>query len=296
MDPAADQPQLTTQPSDRPYEWTRVITPTRGLLSVPLDEIWRYQDLLLLLVRRDFVAMYKQTILGPLWFVLQPVLTTLVFTVVFGSIANISTDGLPHTVFYLAGLTLWTYFAESMTKTSETFTTNANIFGKVYFPRMIIPLSIILSNLIKFGVQFVLFLVFVGWFWATNQGVQPNMAVLLLPVLVLLMGMLGLGLGMIISAVTTKYRDMRFLLTFAVQLLMYATPVIYPTSAIPEKFAPLINANPVTPIIEAFRYGFLGRGDLDWGHLAYSFGFGAAALVVATIVFNQVEKNFMDTV
>lgn len=276
--------------------WTRIIGPRRGLLAIPVAEIWEYRDLLLLLVRRDFVAMYKQTILGPLWFVIQPVLTTLVFTVVFGNIANISTDGLPHVVFYLAGVTCWTYFSETLTKTSETFSTNASIFGKVYFPRMIVPLSIVVSTVIKFGVQFSIFLVFMIWFWATGAAVQPNSAAFLLPLLILLMAMHGLGLGMVISSMTTKYRDLRFLLTFAIQLLMYATPVIYPASVLPEKYSIFINANPITPIVETFRYGFLGRGEFDLWHLGYSFAFATIVLVIASVVFNQVEKNFMDTV
>jgi lipopolysaccharide transport system permease protein len=277
-------------------EWTRVITPHRSLLSVPLREIWAYRDLLGLLVRRDFVALYKQTILGPLWFVIQPLLTTVVFTLVFGNIAKISTDGAPHIAFYLAGITLWTYFADSLTKTAETFTTNANIFGKVYFPRAIVPLSIVVSNLIKFAIQFAIFLAAVGWYWASGAQVHPNAAVLLLPLLLLVMGMLGLGGGLLISALTTKYRDLRFLLTFAVQLLMYGTPIIYPASALPAKYALLINANPITPIAEAFRYGFLGSGSLNAGQLAYSAIAATAVLAVGLVVFNQVEQTFMDTV
>lgn len=276
--------------------WTRVITPHRRWLSVPVGEIWAYRDLLGLLVRRDFVAMYKQTILGPLWFVIQPLLTTVVFTLVFGNIAKISTDGAPHIAFYLAGITLWTYFSDSLTKTADTFTTNANIFGKVYFPRVIVPLSIIVSNVIKFGVQFAIFLVAVGWYWAAGAQVHPNSAVLLLPFLLLIMGMLGLGSGLLISALTTKYRDLKFLVAFAVQLLMYATAIIYPVSALPKKYAPLIEANPITALAEAFRYGFLGSGSLDAGQLAYSFTAAAVLLALGLVVFNQVENTFMDTV
>ncbi len=276
--------------------WDLVIQPHHGLLSIPFAEIWRYRDLLLLLVRRDFVALYKQTILGPLWFLIQPVMTTLVFTVVFGNIAGLSTDGLPKMLFYLSGITCWNYFAETLTKTSETFTANANIFGKVYFPRVIIPLSIVVSNLLKFAVQFVLFLCFGGWFLFTGADFAPTWGVLLFPVLVLLMAVLGLGLGMIISSLTTKYRDLRFLLTFAVQLLMYGTPVIYPASALPPKYAWLIQANPMTPIIETFRFGFLGTGQFSVAHLGYSAAVAFAVLAVGTIIFNQVEKTFMDTV
>jgi lipopolysaccharide transport system permease protein len=277
-------------------KWTRVIRPERGLFAIPLREIWAYRDLLILLVRRDFVAMYKQTILGPLWFVIQPVLTALVFTFVFGRIAKISTDGIPQFAFYLAGVTCWGYFADTLTKTSETFIANANLFGKVYFPRMIVPLSIVVSNLMKFGVQFVIFVAVVIYFWVMGYNVKLTWAAALLPVLLLLMASLGLGLGMIISSATTKYRDLRFLLAFAVQLLMFATPVIFPLSALPEKYRPLMLANPVAPIVESFRYGFLGRGEFDPLQLLYSAAASAVILVFATVVFNQVEKNFMDTV
>ncbi|MDF1734017.1 MAG: ABC transporter permease [Minwuia sp.] len=277
-------------------QWTRIIQPQRGLLSVPVAEIWAYRDLLLLLVRRDFVALYKQTVLGPIWFIIQPVMMTIVFTIVFGNIANISTDGVPHTVFYLAGITMWTFFADAFTKTSETFITNASIFGKVYFPRVIVPLSVVLSGLLKFAVQFTILIAFVAYFAATTEVVQPTWAVLLLPVLLLMMGTLGLSLGMIISALTTKYRDLRFLMQFGVQLLMYATPVIYPVSALPDTYRIYIMANPITPIVEAFRYAFVGRGDFDPMHLAYSGGVILVLLIAATVIFNQVEKNFMDTV
>lgn len=276
--------------------WTMTIRPTRGALEIPVREVWAYRDLLMLLVRRDFVAMYKQTILGPLWFIIQPVLTTLVFTLIFGRIANISTDGLPHMLFYLAGVTCWTYFSESLTKTSETFIQNANIFGKVYFPRVIVPLSIVVSNLIKLAVQLLLFFGFVAYYRLAGADVVLNSVALMLPVLILLMGGIGLGMGMIISSLTTKYRDFRFLISFAVQLFMYATPIIYPVSTLPEQYRIYIMANPITPIIETFRYGFLGRGEFDPLHLLYSFVFMLIVLFLATIIFNQVEKNFMDTV
>ncbi|ABK44933.1 ABC-2 type transporter [Magnetococcus marinus MC-1] len=282
---------------DAEQQWSLIITPKRRLLEIPFGEIWHYRDLLMLLVRRDFVALYKQTILGPLWFLIQPILTTLMFTLVFNKIAGLSTDGLPAILFYLAGITCWSYFAETMTKASETFTLNASMFGKVYFPRVIVPLSIVLSNLIKFGVQFGLFLVFLGYYmFQGNRAIAPNTVLLLLPLLVLLMGGLGLGFGMIISAMTTKYRDLRFLLTFAVQLFMYATPVIYPLSSLDQRYKWILQINPITPIIESFRYGFLGSGSFAPWQLAYSFGVMVAVLLLAMIVFNQVEKNFMDTV
>jgi len=277
-------------------KWTLQITPRQSLFSFPVREIWTYRDLLYLLVHRDFVALYKQTVLGPLWFLLQPLLMTLVFTVVFGRIAQLSTDELPQVLFYLAGITCWTYFSETLTKTSETFLLNAQLFGKVYFPRVIVPLSIVISNLLKFGIQLFLFLMFVGYYWSQGTDIVLRPAALLLPLLILLMGGLGLALGMIISALTTKYRDLRFLLTFAVQLLMFATPVIYPMSTIPSEYRSYIALNPVTPIIEAFRFGFLGRGDFDWLHLSYSFGVMILLLSFAFVIFNRIEKTFMDTV
>jgi lipopolysaccharide transport system permease protein len=276
--------------------WTRVVSPTRSLLSVPVREIWAYRDLLILLVYRDFVSMYKQTILGPLWFVIQPVLTAAVFTLVFGNIAKISTDGMPQIIFYLAGVTVWSHFSETLTRTSETFTDNAVIFGKVYFPRLIVPMSIVISNLMKFTIRLGLFLLVAGWYWWSGDAVKPNAVALLLPVIVATMGVLGLGLGMIISSMTTKYRDLRFLIVFGVQLMMYATPIIYPLSTLPEKYRWIVAANPVTPLVEAFRYGFLGAGSFDPLHLAYGVACACGILVLAALIFNQIEKNFMDTV
>lgn len=277
-------------------EWTEIIEPQNKLLDLKLKQVWRYRDLLLLLVRRDFVATYKQTILGPIWFFLQPILTTLTFTLIFGRIAGLSTDGLPMMLFYLAGITMWGYFSECLNRTATVFKDNASVFGKVYFPRLVMPLSIVVSNLVKLGIQFVLFLGFWGYYTATGANVQPNAALLLFPVLIMLMGGLGLGFGMIISAMTTKYRDLVFLLTFGVQLLMYATPVIYPLSTIGEKYKWLILANPMSSIIETFRYGFLGTGSFHWGYLTYSAGFTLVVLLLGTVIFNRVEKSFMDTV
>ena len=279
-----------------PTEWTEVIAPQSSLFDLRLRDVWRYRDLLLLLVRRDFVATYKQTILGPVWFFLQPVLTTLTFTLIFGRIAGLSTDGLPMMLFYLAGITLWNYFSECLNRTATVFKDNAAVFGKVYFPRLVMPLSIVVSNLVKLGIQFMLFLLFWGYYLIAGAEVHPNAAALLLPVLVLLLGGLGLGFGMIISALTTKYRDLVFLLTFGVQLLMYATPVIYPLSSIGPKYRWLILANPMSAVIETFRYGFLGTGSFSWGGLAYSAGFTIVVLALGTVIFNKVEKSFMDTV
>jgi len=276
-------------------EWSEIIEPQHSLLNLQLGEIWRYRDLLLLMVRRDFVATYKQTILGPIWFFLQPILTTLTFTVIFGRIAGLSTDGLPMVLFYLAGITLWNYFSECLTRTSTVFKDNAAIFGKVYFPRLVMPLSIIASNLVKLCIQFGLFLLLWGYYLVDGQ-IQPNAYLLLSPILIVLMGGLSLGFGMIISAMTTKYRDLAFLLTFGVQLLMYATPVIYPLSSISEEYRPLILANPMSSIIETFRYGFLGSGTFSWLMLGYSTIFAIGIVIVGTVVFNKVEKSFMDTV
>ncbi|MGV8815444.1 MAG: ABC transporter permease [Gelidibacter sp.] len=278
--------------------YTLVIEPKTRLLDLNFKELWRYRDLLLLFVRRDFVSVYKQTIFGPLWFFIQPILTTIMFMVVFGGIAKMSTDGLPQAVFYLAGIVSWNYFAEALKTTSETFTANASIFGKVYFPRIITPLSIVVSKLLTFGVQFLLFLlVFFYYYWFTDAVLNPNMVLLLLPVLVLITAGLALGLGLLITALTTKYRDFRFLITFAIQLGMYATPIIYPLSEIDdETLKMVIMANPMSSIIEIFRYAFTGVGEFSWFSLAYSFGVMILLIIVGTLSFNKVEKTFMDTV
>jgi len=279
--------------------WDLEIKPNNGLFQLHLKDVWAYRDLLLLLVRRDFVSFYKQTILGPLWFFIQPIFTTIIFVFVFGNLAGISTDGLPQPLFYIAGITAWNYFADCLNKTSTVFKDNANIFGKVYFPRLIMPLSIVASNLIRFGVQMLLFLAMVIYYWASGRYFGANWYILLFPVIVLLMGCLGLGFGMIISAMTTKYRDLAFLVTFGVQLLMYATTVIYPLStAITKypKYAWIIKYNPMTPIIETFRYGFLGKGSFSWGSLGYCAGVTFFVTLLGIIIFNKVEKKFVDTV
>ena len=277
--------------------WDMVIQPQRSLFDLRLGDLWRYRDLVMLFVRRDFVSVYKQTILGPLWYIIQPLLTTITFTVIFGNIAKLPTDGLPQFLFYMSGTVVWSYFASCLTKTSETFVQNANLFGKVYFPRLAVPVSILISNLITFLIQFALFLAFVLFFALRGTPIQFNWPwILLSPVLILMMAGLGLGFGIIISSLTTKYRDLRFLVTFGVQLLMYATPVIYPVSSIPARFQWIILANPMTPIVEAFRYAFLGAGSVDVNHLLYSFGFMLAVVLIGTVIFNRVEQTFMDTV
>lgn len=275
------------------------IAPKNNLLDLKLKEVWAYRDLLSLLVRRDFVSFYKQTILGPLWFFIQPLFTTIIFTFIFGNLAGISTDGLPKPLFYMAGITAWNYFADCLTKTSTVFKDNANIFGKVYFPRLIMPLSIVVSNLVRFGVQMILFLIMMIYYYVNGALFNINWAIALFPLLVILMALLGLGVGMIISAMTTKYRDLAFLVTFGVQLLMYATTVIYPLSTAIEKYpqyAWVIEYNPMTPIIETFRYGFLGEGAFSWASLGYSTLVTFILLVFGTIIFNKVEKTFVDTV
>jgi lipopolysaccharide transport system permease protein len=276
--------------------WDMVIQPQRGLLDLRLRELWRYRDLVILFVRRDFVAVYKQTILGPLWYLIQPLLTTITFTFIFGSVAQLPTDGLPQFLFYMSGTVVWSYFSSCLTKTSETFTSNANLFGKVYFPRLAVPVSILISSLIAFVIQFGLFLAFMGFFALSGTDLHPNVWMLLTPLLVLMMAGLGLGFGIIVSSLTTKYRDLRFLVTFGVQLMMYATPVIYPVSAIPARFQWLILANPMTPIVESFRYAFLGAGTVNLAQLAYSFGFMVVVILIGIVIFNRVEATFMDTV
>ena len=277
-------------------DWDLTIEPQSSLFKLNLKDVWRYRDLLWLFVKRDFVSFYKQTILGPLWFFIQPLFTTITFTFIFGNLAGISTDGLPQPLFYMAGITAWAYFADCLTKTSTVFKDNANIFGKVYFPRLIMPLSIVASNLVRFMVQMFLFLIMIGYYAIQGANFNITWAIALFPFLVLLMALLGLGLGLIITALTTKYRDLAFLITFGVQLLMYATTVIYPLSAAPLKYKYLIELNPMTGIIEAFRYGFLGQGELTWHSLGYSTLVTLVSLVFGVVIFNKTEKTFVDTI
>lgn len=277
-------------------DWTLVIRPKTGWFDLHLTDMWRYRDLVMLFVRRDFVATYKQTILGPLWFIIQPLLTTLTFTLIFGNIAQLSTDGLPKILFYMSGITAWSYFSECLMKTSDTFNANANIFGKVYFPRLSVPVSIVISSLIKFGIQLGLFLGFYFYFLAKGAAIRPTSALLLLPVLLLLMAALGLGGGIIVSSLTTRYRDLRYLVQFGTQLLMYSTPVIFPLSKLPEQYRWIMLANPMTPIIETFRYAFLGTGTFSWHLLGFSAAATLLILTAGVLLFNHVEKTFIDTV
>lgn len=287
------------KPDDHSEDWDLIIKGQTSLFDVKLGDLWRYRDLLAMFVKRDFVSFYKQTILGPLWFFIQPVFTMLVFTFVFGNLAGISTDGLPKELFYLAGITAWGYFADCLTKTSTVFRDNANIFGKVYFPRLIMPLSIVVSNLVRFGVQLLLLLAMMAFFAIQGADFEVTYAIAFFPILVLLMALLGLGLGLVITAVTTKYKDLTFLITFGVQLMMYATTIIYPLSEAKAKFpdkAWLIEINPMTGIIEAFRFAFLGKGEFSMASIGYSAAVTVVVFIVGVVIFNKTEKNFVDTI
>lgn len=279
-------------------DWDLVIQPKSGWLDLRLGDLWRYRDLLWMFVRRDFVAVYKQTILGPIWFFIQPLLTTLTFTLIFSGVAKISTDGLPPLLFYLAGTTPWNYFATCLTKTSTTFKDNANLFGKVYFPRLVTPLSIVVSTLIQFVIQFATLAIALTWYLLQGAELHPDWRGILIgtPLLILMLGGLGLGFGIIISSLTTKYRDLAFLVTFGVQLAMYATPVVYPLSTVPEKYRGWLELNPMTGVIEAFRTLYLGAGSFSWPLLGYSAAITTVVLLVGIVIFNRVEKTFMDTV
>ncbi|HMM80933.1 MAG TPA: ABC transporter permease [Pyrinomonadaceae bacterium] len=276
--------------------WDLVIEGHGQLFDLKISEVWSYRDLLLMFVKRDFVSFYKQTVFGPLWFFIQPLFTTIIFTFVFGNLAGLSTDGLPQPLFYMAGITAWNYFADCITKTSTVFKDNSQIFGKVYFPRLILPLSIVTSNLVRFGVQMLLFIGMMAYYALAGGSFQTTWAILLFPFLVLLMACLGLGLGLMITALTTKYRDLSFLVTFGVQLLMYMTTVIYPLSAAPERYKYLIQLNPMTGIIEAFRFAFLGQGDLSLASIGYSCLITLIILFSGILIFNKTERNFVDTV
>ena len=286
----------TTTIPDPP--WTLEIRPEERLLHVDFAELWRYRNLFAMFVRRDIVTIYKQTILGPLWFFIQPVLTTIMYMVVFGGIAGISTDGLPQPLFYLSGICLWQYFADCLNKTSGTFRANAHLFGKVYFPRLVVPLSTVTSNLVRLLIQMLLFgAVFAYYRVCTDAPVHPNALVFLTPVLILLLAGLGLGFGIVFSSFTTKYRALTYLLGFFVQLWMYATPVIYPLSTIKSaKVRSVMLANPVTAIIETFKYGVLGVGSFSWSALGYSAAFAVVLLAIGIVVFNHTQRRFIDTV
>jgi len=280
----------------QPELWTKVIGPKKGWFDINLSDLWNYRDLILLFVKRDFVAFYKQTILGPLWFLLQPIFTTIVFTIVFGMIAHIPTDGMPRVLFYMSGIMIWNYFSNCLNKTSDTFASNASIFGKVYFPRIAVPVSIVITNLITFAIQFLLFLICWAYYYLGGSDIKASPLVLLVPVLLIQMAALGLGLGILISSMTTKYRDLKFVIGFGVQLWMYATPIVYPMSQIPEKWQWISALNPMSAIVETTRYAFLGAGIVSPLHLLISLGTTLLVLMTGIIMFSRIEKTFMDTV
>ena len=286
---------IKTQMEHKNTEWTNVISSEHTLFKLNLKEVWDYKDLVYMFVKRDFVSSFKQTILGPLWFFINPIFTTVVYLIVFGNIANLSTDGAPKILFYLAGVTLWNYFSSSLGGTSNVFVGNAGIFGKVYFPRLVMPITIVISNLMRFGVQFLLFLVVFFYYWYKGE-VTPNWWVLFTPIFILMMSLFALGVGMIFSSLTTKYRDLSMLLTFGISLYMYATPVIYPTSMLSAKIQPYAKYNPLTGIFEGFKYAWMGVGEFNPIMLVYSTIIILILLAIGTVIFNKVEKGFMDTV
>ena len=286
---------IKTQMEHKNTEWTNVISSEHSLFKLNLKEVWDYRDLVYMFVKRDFVSSFKQTILGPLWFFINPIFTTVVYLIVFGNIANLSTDGAPKILFYLAGVTLWNYFSSSLGGTSNVFVGNAGIFGKVYFPRLVMPITIVISNLMRFGVQFLLFLVVFFYYWYKGE-VTPNWWVLFTTIFILMMSLFALGVGMIFSSLTTKYRDLSMLLTFGISLYMYATPVIYPTSMLSAKIQPYAKYNPLTGIFEGFKYAWMGVGEFNPIMLVYSTIIILILLAIGTVIFNKVEKGFMDTV
>ncbi len=278
-------------------KYQNVIEPTGSVFSLRLREMWKYRDLLTLFVKRDFVTKFKQTILGPLWFIIQPLVTTIIYTFIFGSVASLPVDGeVPHSLFYLAGITAWNYFANALKNISATFSSNSALYGKVYFPRAITPFSIVISGLIQFAIQLVLFIGMYCYYLWIGADLHINLSILLMPLLILNMALLGAGLGMIVSSATTKYRDLRFLVNFSVQLLMYGSSVIVPLSEIPAKYQTLISLNPMVGVIETFKYMFFGVGTFSIPLIAYSVVFSVASFIIGLAIFNKTEKNFMDTV
>ena len=278
-------------------EWTMIIRPQEKLWKINLKEVWAYRDLITLFVKRNIVVQYKQTILGPLWYLIQPVLTVIMNMVVFGGIAHMSTDGIPQALFYMAGNVCWFYFSDCLNQTSNTFVANQGMFGKVYFPRMVVPISTVLSNLLRFGIQLLLFVAIWIFFFASGSDIHLTWTILLVPILVVMLAGLGLGFGILISSMTTKYRDLTILFGFIISLWMYATPIVYPISMVTnETLHTIIMLNPMTSIIEAFKYATLGQGYFSWGALGYSFAFMSILMLWGIIIFNKVQRSFMDTV
>lgn len=279
-----------------PNEWDLEIKPKTGWFDIDLRELWRYRDLIGMFVKRDFVTLYKQTVLGPLWYIIQPLFTTLVFTIIFGKVAKISTDNIPPFLFYMSGNVVWSYFATCLGRTSDTFNSNAGIFGKVYFPRLTVPLSTVISGLLQFAIQFVLFLGFYFYFIMKGAPIFSKWWIIGLPVLLIQMALLGLGTGILVSSMTTKYKDLRFAMGFVVQLWMYATPIVYPLSLVPDWLRPWYVLNPMVAVVESFRYAFLGSGAIQWSYIGISWMVTLLLLFAGIVLFSRIEKTFMDTV
>lgn len=289
-------PQQTSHPGDAPIEWTTTITRHRGWLDWRLQQLWRYRDLIGMFVWRDFVSAYKQTVLGPAWHIIQPLLTTLMFTLIFSKVARLSTGGIPPFLFYLSGLVAWGFFSGNLMKTASTFVGNTHLLGKVYFHRLVLPISITVSSFITFAIQFGIFLVILGWYWIRTGEMHVTPWIAATPLFIFMLAGYSLGCGIIVSALTTRYRDLANLVNFGVQLMMYATPVIYPVSVVPAGFRWVVELNPLTPVVEGFRLAFLGSGLVDVTHLAISFGVMVVVLLVGLMLFTHVERSFMDTV
>lgn len=281
---------------DNSQKWTSIIKPKYSVFNFDYKEIWQYRDLIFMFIKRDIVTMYKQTVLGPVWFFLNPILTTLVYIFVFGNIAQISTDSIPKTLFYLSGIVCWNYFSDTLTRNSQTFITNSQIFGKVYFPRIVVPISIVISNFVKFLIQFLLFFLVFLYYFFYGYPIYPNKLLFLIPVVLILIAAQGLGFGLIFSSLTTKYRDLVFLLVFGINLWQYATPIIYPVSSIPDKYLWIVNLNPMTSPLELFKIAFLGTSAVDWGNFSYSVCVTIFILFLGILMFNKVQRDFMDTI
>lgn len=277
-------------------QWDMIIKPKTGWFDIDFGEIWRYRELIVMFVKRNFVTAHKQTVLGPLWFVIQPLFTTLVYTVIFNKVAKIPTDNIPPFLFYLSGNVAWSYFASCMTRTSNTFVGNARIFGKVYFPRLTVPISSVISGLLQFGIQFLLFLGFYFYFMLKGAPIFPKWWIIAFPILILQMALLGFGMGILISSMTTKYKDMRFAMGFATQLWMYATPIVYPLTLVPEWLRGWYTLNPMVSVVESFRYAFIGSGVIQWRYVGISWLVTLLILFAGIVVFSRIEKTFMDTV
>lgn len=277
-------------------EWDMILQPKTGWLDIDIIEIWSYRSLIAQFVRRDFVTFYKQTILGPLWYIIQPLFTTLVFTIIFGRVAKIPTDDLPPFLFYMAGNVMWGYFSGTLMQTSNTFVANSKMFGKVYFPRITVPISVVISNMLQFLIQLALFMGFYFYFLIKGVPINPTWWILGLPILVLQMALLSLGLGTLISSLTTKYKDLRFSMGFFIQLWMYATPVVYPLTQVPDWLLPYYILNPMVALVESFRYAFFGTSSIQWSHISLSWIITVAILFLGIIIFSRQEKTFMDTV